>query len=134
MDYSDNEIILTNLEAEKIKIYNDVDLNALFNLHYNFDLLKGIIGALLKNQQLLQKQIDFVNSVNKERKKTIESLKNEINEIKESYTKKEDFVQVQDQFKKVNEINQVFNEQKIKGKHIYIFYINNIFSMFRCKR
>ncbi len=131
MDYSDNEIILTNLEAEKIKIYNDVDLNSLFNLHYNFDLLKGIIGALLKNQQLLQKQIDFVNSVNKERKKTIESLKNEINEIKESYTTKEDFVQVQDQLKKVNEINQVFDERKIKGKHIYIFYINNIFAMFR---
>jgi hypothetical protein len=30
---------------------NDIDLNALFNLNYNFDLLKGIIEQLLKKSE-----------------------------------------------------------------------------------
>lgn len=35
--------ISSEITQEKIKIMNDIDLNALFNLNYNFDLLKGII-------------------------------------------------------------------------------------------
>jgi len=50
--------ISTEVTTEKIKIMNDIDLNALFNLNYNFDLLKGIIEQLLKNQNALQNQID----------------------------------------------------------------------------
>ena len=48
--------ISTEVTSEKIKIVTDIDLNALFNLNYNFDLLKGIIETLLKNQGALQKQ------------------------------------------------------------------------------
>ena len=44
------------MNSEKIQITNDIDLNALFNLNYNFDLLKGIIEQLLKNQKSLQDQ------------------------------------------------------------------------------
>jgi hypothetical protein len=123
MDFSDKDILLANIEQDKIKVYNDVDLNSLFNLNYNFDLLKGIIGALLKNQQFLQKQIDYVNSVNKERAKTIDFLKNEILEIQTKYTTREDFLKARDLFNKVNDMYQMFDEQKPKGKHIYILYI-----------
>ena len=106
-----NNLILSNIDADKIAIYNDADLNCLFNFTYNFDLLKGIIGALLKNQQALQKQIELANSINNEQDKTIESLKNEIIEIKEKYTLREDFVRVEDQVKKMNEIYQVFDDE-----------------------
>ena len=117
-----NDLIFTNIEPDKIQIYNNVDLNSLFNLNYNFDLLKGIIGALLKNQQALQKQVEQANYVKNENDKTIESLKNEIIEIKEKYTTREDFVKVQDKMNKVNEIYQVFDEQQAKSKYQYILF------------
>ena len=117
-----NDLIFTNIEPDKIQIYKDVDLNSLFNLNYNFDLLKGIIGALLKNQQTLQKQLELVNYVKNENDKTIQSLKNEIIEIKEKYTTREDFVKVEDKMNKVNEIYQVFDEQQTKSKHQYILF------------
>ena len=47
--------------SSKIKFTANIDLNALFNLNYNFDLLKGIIDELLKNQQILQDQMDMIN-------------------------------------------------------------------------
>ena len=119
---SSNDLIFTNIEPEKIQIYKDVDLNSLFNLNYNFDLLKGIIGALLKNQQTLQKQLELVNYVKNENDKTIQSLKNEIIEIKEKYTTREDFVKVEDKMNKVNEIYQVFDEQQTKSKHQNILF------------
>ena len=65
MSRSDN-LILTNIHPENITMYNNVDLNSLFNFSYNFDLLKGIIGALLKNQQTLKKEIEMANSINNE--------------------------------------------------------------------
>ena len=117
-----NDLTFTNIEPDKIQIYNNVDLNSLFNLNYNFDLLKGIIGALLKNQQALQKQVEQANYVKNENDKTIESLKNEIIEIKEKYTTREDFVKVQDKMNKVNEIYQVFDEQQAKSKYQYILF------------
>ena len=119
---SSNDLIFTNIEPDKIQIYKDVDLNSLFNLNYNFDLLKGIIGALLKNQQTLQKQLELVNYVKNENDKTIQSLKNEIIEIKEKYTTREDFVKVEDKMNKVNEIYQVFDEQQTKSKHQNILF------------
>jgi len=119
---SSNDLIFTNIEPDKIQIYKDVDLNSLFNLNYNFDLLKGIIGALLKNQQTLQKQLELVNYVKNENDKTIQSLKNEIIEIKEKYTTREDFVKVEDKMNKVNEIYQVFDEQLTKSKHQNILF------------
>ena len=114
MDSSKN-VILANIDADRIAIYNDADLNALFNFSYNFDLLKGIIGALLKNQQELQKQIELANYINNEQDKTILSLKNEIIEIKEKYALKVDFVTVQEQVKKMNEIYEVFDDEMAKS-------------------
>ena len=114
-----NNLLFENNDPDRISIYNEVDLNALFNFRYNFDLLKGIIGTLLKNQQNLQKQIEFANYLNNEQDKTITSLRNEIKEIQEKYTLKQDFMEVKDQIKKVNEIYSVYDEELAKSKLIY---------------
>ena len=114
-----NNLLFENNDPDRISIYNEVDLNALFNFSYNFDLLKGIIGTLLKNQQNLQKQIEFANYLNNEQDKTITSLRNEIKEIQEKYTLKQDFMEVKDQIKKVNEIYSVYDEELAKRKLIY---------------
>jgi hypothetical protein len=38
-------------------------------------------------------------------------------EIKEKYTKKEDFLNIQEQIKKINEVYDVFDEKIKKGKY-----------------
>ena len=114
MDSSKN-LILADIDPDKITIYNDIDLNALFNFSYNFDLLKGITETLLKNQQNLQKQIEIANSINHDQDKTILALRNEIIDIKEKYSLKEDYVKVQDQMKKINEIFPFYDEELAKS-------------------
>ena len=80
--------------------YNNTDLNELFNFSYNFDLLKGIIEKLLKNQQTIQKQLDAMKEDNKE----LKILKNELNATKE-------------QMKEINEILQIDgNNENIKDR------------------
>ena len=80
--------------------YNNTDLNELFNFSYNFDLLKGIIEKLLKNQQTIQKQLDAM----KEDNKVLKILKNELNTTKE-------------QMKEINEILQIDgNNENIKDR------------------
>ena len=115
MDHTNN-LILSNFDSEKILLYDDVDLNALFNFSYNFDLLKGIIGTLLKNQQALKKQIELVNDENHEQNKTIIELRREILDIQGKYITKEEFVEVKDKMKKMNEIYQVFDDEMAKSK------------------
>ena len=88
--------------------YNNTDLNELFNFSYNFDLLKGIIEKLLKNQQTIQKQLDAMKEDNKE----LKILKNELNTTKE-------------QMKEINEILQIDgnnekNNERDKDKDKYI--------------
>ena len=63
--------------------YNNTDLNELFNFSYNFDLLKGIIEKLLKNQQTLQKQLDTIKESHNELKLLKNELKTAQKEIKQ---------------------------------------------------
>ena len=63
--------------------YNNADLNELFNFSYNFDLLKGIIETLLKNQNNLQKQVDSM----KEERHEFQVLKFELKNTKEELRK-----------------------------------------------
>lgn len=72
--------------------YNNTDLNELFNFSYNFDLLKGIIEKLLKNQQKLQKQIDSM----KDEQKELKLLKNDLNKTKEELIKINQLFQIDD--------------------------------------
>lgn len=49
-------ILMNTLVIEK-----DIDLNSLFSLNYNFDLLKTILAELLANNKMLNKHIDDLN-------------------------------------------------------------------------
>ena len=81
----------------------DIDLNALFNLNYNFDLLKGIIEQLLKNQNALQNQIDELYGNNGEKDKRIEQLEKEVKIIKETYVNKSQLKEIENDLKEIKE-------------------------------
>ena len=98
--------ISTELSSEKIKIINDIDLNALFNLNYNFDLLKGLIKTLIKNQDLLQKQIDENSSINLGRDKKIEQIEKQQSIMLSSFVDKTAFSKLK---KEIDSINSHLN-------------------------
>ena len=95
--------ISTEITSEKIKIMNDIDLNALFNLNYNFDLLKGIIEQLLKNQNALQNQIDELFGNNGDKDKRIELLEKEVKFLKETYVNKSQLKELENDLKEIKE-------------------------------
>ena len=83
--------ISTEVTSDKIKLVNDIDLNALFNLNYNFDLLKGIIETLLQNQGALQRQLDDMYASNEEKGKTIEKMEEDIKLLKDAKVNRTEF-------------------------------------------
>ena len=113
--------ISTEITSEKIKIMNDIDLNALFNLNYNFDLLKGIIEQLLKNQNALQNQIDELYGNNGDKDKRIENLEKEVQYLKETYVTKTDIKGIEDDLKEIKERLQKHDVQIEESKKINIF-------------
>ena len=113
--------ISTEINSEKIKIMNDIDLNALFNLNYNFDLLKGIIEQLLKNQNALQNQIDELYGNNGDKDKRIENLEKEVQYLKETYVTKTDIKGIEDDLKEIKERLQKHDVQIEESKKINIF-------------
>ena len=102
MNNSPNRIS-NELTSEKIKIINDIDLNSLFNLNYNFDTLKGIIEHLLTNQQKLQNQIDEIFVRDCDRDKDINNLLKETQLLKDTYVDKNSFKIVLDNIKQIKE-------------------------------
>lgn len=95
--------ISTELTSEKIKIINDIDLNSLFNLNYNFDVLKSIIEHLLTNQQKLQNQIDEIFVKDCDRDQNITNLLRDTKTIKDSYVDKNSFKVVLQNIKEIKE-------------------------------
>ena len=83
--------ISTEVTSEKIKIINDIDLNTLFNLNHNFDVLKGIIEHLLTNQQKLQNQIDEIFAKDANRDKSLAELFKDTKLLKDTYVDKNSF-------------------------------------------
>jgi hypothetical protein len=114
--------ISTEITSEKIKIMNDIDLNALFNLNYNFDLLKGIIEQLLKNQNSLQNQIDELFGINGDKDKRIENLEKEVKYLKETYVNKSELKEIQTDLKQIKEKLKV-HDKLIEESKLYIFNI-----------
>ena len=112
--------ISTEVTSEKIKIVNDIDLNALFNLNYNFDLLKGIIETLLKNQGALQKQLDELYSSNEDKDKTIQNIESEIKLLQETTVNINDFKELKIEVEKIN--NHVKQNDKKIEECNFIFY------------
>lgn len=94
--------ISTEVTSEKIKIVTDIDLNALFNLNYNFDLLKGIIETLLKNQGALQKQLDELYSSNEDKDKIIQDMEADIKSLKETKLNINEFNELKPEIEKMN--------------------------------
>ena len=114
--------ISTEITTEKIKIMNDIDLNALFNLNYNFDLLKGIIEQLLKNQNALQNQIDDLYSVNSDKDKRIEILEKEVQHLKETYITKENLKPIETDLKAIKDHLKKHDTQIDESKNIFYYY------------
>jgi uncharacterized coiled-coil DUF342 family protein len=112
--------ISTEVTSEKIKIVNDIDLNALFNLNYNFDLLKGIIETLLKNQGALQKQLDELYSSNEDKDKIIQDLEADIKSLRETKVNINDFNEIKPEIEQINNhLKQ--NDKKIEECKFIIF-------------
>ena len=110
--------ISMEINTEKIKIMNDIDLNALFNLNYNFDLLKGIIEQLLKNQNALQNQIDDLYGNNYDKDKRIESLEKEVKYLKETYVNKNELKEIEIDIKSIKEHLKKHDDQIEDSKQI----------------
>ena len=109
--------ISSELTSEKIKIIKDIDLNSLFNLGYNFDLLKGLIEHLLTNQQKLQNQIDEMYKKDCERDQHTNALLDDMKLIKETYVDKNTFNPILDEIngikEKINSHNEKYSESKL---------------------
>ena len=112
--------ISTEITTEKIKIMNDIDLNALFNLNYNFDLLKGIIEQLLKNQNALQNQIDDLYGANDDKDKRIQELEKEVKYLKETYVSKTDLKPIETDLKAIKEHLKKHDDQIEESKNIIL--------------
>ena len=116
--------ISTEITSEKIKIMNDIDLNALFNLNYNFDLLKGIIEQLLKNQNALQNQIDELFGNNGDKDKRIETLEKEVKHLKETYVNKSQLKLIETDLKEIKERLKKHDIQiQESKKYLLLLYI-----------
>ena len=112
--------ISTEITTEKIKIMNDIDLNALFNLNYNFDLLKGIIEQLLKNQNALQNQIDDLYGINDDKDKRIQTLEKEVKYLKETYVTKTDLKPIEVDLKSIKDHLKKHDDQIEESKNYII--------------
>ena len=93
------------------KEYNNADLNELFNFSYNFDLLKGIIETLLKNQKDLQKQVDTM----KDNQHELQILKFELKNTKEELKKLSEIFQPNEDGEDKGE-NEDSSEFNLKGE------------------
>ena len=102
----------TEMTSEKIKIIKDIDLNSIFKLNYNFDVLKGLIEHLLTNQQKLQNQIDEIYLKDGEREKNTSTILDDIKSIKENYIDKNFFNNT------LNDINEFKNNIKLQEDKI----------------
>lgn len=120
--------ISTEITSEKIKIVNDIDLNSLFNLNYNFDLLKGIIETLLKNQEAIQKQLDEVYSSNFDKNKEMENIEKQIKYIKDIYIDKGTFMKLESEVDKIKEhLNKT--DKRIDESKLYLITYIFIYSV-----
>ena len=103
--------ISMEINTEKIKIMNDIDLNALFNLNYNFDLLKGVIEEMINNQQILQNHMDNIDNSNDDKDRRIAELEREVKLLKENQIDKNLIKQIQDDLSEIKSHLKKHDEQ-----------------------
>lgn len=116
--------IQARITNEKIKIAHNIDLNALFNLNYNFDLLKGIIEELLKNQQVLQDQMDILDKNNSSKDERIEKLEKEVEKLKESQIDKGVIDQILNDLNEIKQHLKKHDDQIDDSKINYLIFYN----------
>ena len=138
-------ILKTTIDDEMINFTTDIDLNQLFHLNYNFDLLKNIMDQVLKNENALanrlNKMTDGNNNTNKIIEKLLERVKNlednkadkaDVNNIKDDlegikkHLKTHDD-QISDIYSKLKNIDEKLNEHDNKLNNLNIpKEINNV--------
>ena len=108
----------SQISNEKIQLMANIDLNGLFNLNYNFDLLKGVIEELLKNQQLLQKRMDNMDNKFDDKDQRIAQLEKEVKILKENQIDKNVITEIK------NDISEI---QKHLKRHVIKLMIVSYF-------
>jgi chromosome segregation ATPase len=96
----------SKISNDKIQLMANIDLNGLFNLNYNFDLLKGVIEELLKNQQILQKRMDDMDDTFDDKDRKIAELEKEVKILKENQIDKNVITEIK------NDISEIQNHLK----------------------
>ena len=118
-----NEKIIKDISTGYFAMVKELDLDELFKLTYNFDLLKGLITSILKNQESLKNQLDKEKEKNNEQNIIIENLKNDMEIMQEKYMTKESVkIQINDINNKISKIDEEI-KGKFKGKKKSIKYI-----------
>jgi chromosome segregation ATPase len=122
----------SKISNDKIQLMANIDLNGLFNLNYNFDLLKGVIEELLKNQQILQKRIDDMENTFDDKDKRIAELEKEVKILKENQIDKNVITEIKNDISEIKKHLQKHDEQIDDSK---LFFIKiNFYSIFKIKR
>ena len=117
------EKILKEISAGNVKVTKELDLNDIFKLSYNFDLLKGLLTAILKNQENLKSKLEKERETNNEQSKTIELLQNDIKSMKENYITKEQYTHVNSKINEIVEQLNIIGEKSKSKKNIINKYI-----------
>ena len=122
----------SKISNDKIQLMANIDLNGLFNLNYNFDLLKGVIEELLKNQQILQKRMDDMENTFDDKDKRIAELEKEVKILKENQINKNVITEIKNDISEIKKHLQKHDEQIDDSK---LFFIKiNFYSIFKIKR
>ena len=88
-----------------INDFKNIDLNSLFNLTYNFDILKNLAENLIENQKNLQLQIANICKDNKEKEQKIFELESNIIKIE---------LKNENDLDKIKELQNKHNKLKLK--------------------
>ena len=117
------EKILKEISAGNVKVIKELDLNDIFKLSYNFDLLKGLLTAISKNQENLKSKLEKERETNNEQSKTIELLQNDIKSMKENYITKEQYTHVNSKINEIVEQLNIIGEKSKSKKNIINKYV-----------
>jgi predicted nuclease with TOPRIM domain len=120
----------SQISNEKIQLMANIDLNGLFNLNYNFDLLKGVIEELLKNQQLLQKRMDNMDNKFDDKDRRIAQLEKEVKILKENQIDKNVITEIKNDISEIQKHLKRHDDQIDDSKLFFIkINFNSIFKI-----
>jgi len=101
----------TTIDDEMINFSTDIDLNQLFHLNYNFDLLKNIMDQVLKNENALANRLNKMSENNNNTNKTIEKLIERIQNLEENKADKKDVNNMKDDLEEIKKHLKLHDDQ-----------------------